>query len=265
MERILILLCVVSFPAMTEIQIKSVQTYFAQVPTFIIVDNSKSIGESNQFQRLASQHNCHYLRCDTNIGPSENHAACLNMGTKLMSAMAQDFDFLGILDNDLFPMTNFNIRDYLNEDTNAMSAVQIRGQIRYLWPGFAFWSRKTYLHQAAWDIIAEFNAKTDSGGATYYHLQANPHIHVKDVNFFPIWSKEEALRESIPNYLTSFFERMEIICKAYHVQFWHDFVKLNDKVVFFHLRDMSNWKRNSPEFVQQKFREFQSHWPIKHA
>jgi hypothetical protein len=265
MERILIGLCVVTFPEMTEMQIHCIQQYFAQKCSFIIVDNSKTQSTAYEFQQLAKRLGLTYMRCAVNIGPSDNHAACLNVAMKTMATMANDYEYFGILDTDMFPLQPFDLKEYLKGEYNVMSTMQIRGPFQYLWPGFVFWTRETVIHHASWDIVSDSTWKTDSGGGTHYHLMAHPEIRVFDIHFFPIYAREHYIHEILPDWLRAYLVRMEDVSKAFDVAFWHDVVKIGSSIMFFHLRDMSNWKRNSPDFVNQKFREFQSHWPIKQA
>jgi hypothetical protein len=257
MGKVKLVICVVQFPEITELQIRLLRIYIRQPVSFVIVDNSRTHALADAYRRLAEKESCEYFRCNVFGNASSNHAAGINIGLHSM-IRTDEYIYYGTVDNDLFPIHPIDLDDLLQTDT-VLTHEQQRQHIRYFWPGLCIWRVETYLQNAKWDIIRDNGVSTDSGGGVYYHILA----HKKDIRVNAVGAIASLNNPEFFNYCADIFPKIqdcmraiEVVSKQHSRTFWIDLMFVKEKPYFFHLRDISNWQCANPAFVNAKVSTF---------
>lgn len=167
-------------------------------------------------------------------GPSARHQYAINVG--IAHAALECESFL-IMDNDMIFLEDFN------EPEQTTYLPQKRGQIEYMWLNLLY--LKSIEDVEPFDFYEEDGIRTDSGGNTCLYLKK----HKSECEIIEDLTKQK--HNLFPDYYNDFKK----LCNEYGVIEWvegqYDILKMN-KTKVFHARQMSNWKKDSEDFVRKK-------------
>lgn len=247
-------ICVVQFPEVTRLQIDLFRKFSKQSISFVILDDSKTEQEKKLFQQVAKDCGAEYFQHPWNRivteDPSRRHGEGIRYA---MYNMKRDALYYGIIDSDILLLNEIDFAKVF-ESSNLLMHEQIRGPVRYPWPGLCIWKEELHLENASWDPIKYGKTNTDSGGGTFYHLQSISNlIQEKKLFSYDSMSAEAQVFAKLESNEkgTMFAKYTKELSRDYNKKFWIDVFTVDDSI-FLHLRDISNWQRAQEEFVQKK-------------
>lgn len=248
-----LVICVVQFPKVTQLQIALFRHFSKQSIEFVILDDSKTEDDQRAFRKLSEDTGSEYFVYPHSKGgnnPSWRHAIGIRHA---LTSMKQSATHYGVVDSDMLPITHLDF-DELFAATNLIMCSQIRGPVRYPWPGLCFWHTDVGLQHASWDPITYETYNTDSGGATFHHLQTvQDKLFEQPISTCDTKTNErlvfDVLQKSPEAY--SFATFTKELSQQYERPFWIDVFTVKD-CIFLHLRDISNWQQADQKFVREK-------------
>lgn len=246
--------CVTQFPDITSLQINLFQKFSKQPIEFVILDDSKTEEERKLFRQVADVYHCEYFQHPWSRKVTEDPSRRHGQGIRhALYNMKRNASFYGIIDSDILLLNAINFENVF-VDSNILMHEQLRGPVRYPWPGLCIWKEELHLENASWDPIVYGKFNTDSGGGTFYHLQSVKDI-IKEKQLFSYDSmsaEEQVFKKLEPSEKgTQFALFVKQLSKEFNKKFWIDVFTV-DESIFLHLRDISNWQKAKEEFVQQK-------------
>jgi hypothetical protein len=247
-------LCVVQFPEITRLQIDLFRKFSKQSVSFVILDDSKSEQERDLFKEVAKDYQCEYFQHPWNRSLTEDPSRRHGEGIRYaMYHMQRNASYYGIIDSDILLLNTIDFEQVF-QASNILMHEQIRGPVRYPWPGLCIWKEELHLENASWDPIKYGKFNTDSGGGTFYHLQSiKDLIKEKQLFSYDSMSAEEQVFSKLQSSTkgTQFASYVKELSKEYNKTFWIDVFTV-DESIFLHLRDISNWQKAKEDFVQKK-------------
>lgn len=175
-------------------------------------------------------------RCSDTLQYAYNYAISL-----------EGYDYLFILDSDMFFINHFNINEYIN-NYQICGIFQSGGSIIYLWSAISIFNLKKCinLNQLNWECGKIDNNSVDVGGNTYYYIRDyNPLIK-------PITNSHYSYADSV---LKINDEKLKLllleICNISPTKSCNKEIMLNNAII--HVRGGSNWDYKSEDFFYKQF------------
>jgi hypothetical protein len=126
----------------------------------IIIDNSNNQNISNQIKQQSLS--CIYHKIDSGTNGSEGHAFACNYA---YSVFQNNYEYMFFLDHDIFPITNFSVKDILGDKVIGGPG-QIRKTKIYLWPGCVMFNNNKIAHNLI-SFSTNPSLGLDTGGMLY--------------------------------------------------------------------------------------------------
>lgn len=264
------IICACAYPEFLLLQAAYLKHNLKQTFTFCVVDDSDVPETNAEFVRICAEQGWEYLKAPFKrhlVGnPSGRHASAINHGFRSMS-MDGGHRYYGILDNDLLLVAPLDLDTVLSpEGPTALVLRQTREHIHYFWPGCFIYSAEAHpILPMDWSQIIDDGVLTDSGGGTYYAWQ-NPDLGIKALELTDVSSirntPEEwdaTMKEFLPLPIQHYYEFQKALAASLQVRCWSDVLYERSKgIVWFHVRDISNWEGNPALYFQRKLEAFKA-------
>lgn len=154
-----------------EYQIKTLQKFFSYPFRYTVFDNSTDEQKADEIYRICSLYDIGYIRLPkqdfipAGYGSYSHGVACNYLFYNyIKNGMGKYF---GLLDHDIFPIGQFDISGYLEEQ----EFYGIRHG-RYIWPGF-FFVRMDHIKRIKLDFRPSLWLQGDTGACNRYRLFRN--------------------------------------------------------------------------------------------
>lgn len=262
-----LVVCVCVHPELILWQLASLRRFLKQSFDYCVVDDSKEESVSATIRDVCLSQGVEYLRSPPHEPhrdqPSTRHADTLMYGFKTMERRVEGYKYVGTLDSDFFLISPLDLDEVLREE-NILTVKHTREHIRYFWPGCCIWKCDTHaLEDFHWDICVDGGVRADTGGTTYYYwrdrgdavkpleLLEYQFLHIPRDQWLPL------LQNYLPAPLLNFCLYDIILADRCGVSWWSDiYADPQNRFVFFHLRDVSNWQGVRAEYLAAKIQRF---------
>jgi hypothetical protein len=152
-------------------QIRTLRKHFVYPFRYTVFDNSTDKTISAEIKKVCKRHDIGYVRLPrqeflpSGMGSYSHGIACNYAYRKYIQHGRSKF--FGLLDHDIFPIEDFDIKDFLTHQ----SFYGIKHGF-YLWPGF-FFVRMDWVKGKKLDFRPSWHLHGDTGACNYYSLFKN--------------------------------------------------------------------------------------------
>jgi hypothetical protein len=255
-----------------KLQHYSLNKFFKNNYKFIIFNDSKNIGDNTNFfdndMKNKINNICDELKIECIEIPQEIHVdrtkifkntiepntqnSCTRCAdsTQFMFnySIQQNYDYLFILDSDMFFIDELNIEDYM-ENYAMAGVINDRNGYKYMWNGNAIFNLKksNNLQELNWDCGKIHNVSVDVGGNTYYYLEKyNPLL--KRINCCHYTYKHLINSKSMDEKL---YLLLCNLCDLREDTSCNKELLINNSII--HIRGGGNWNNYSKIFFNSQF------------
>jgi len=260
------LTCVHSYPEFLYIQDACFKKFLKQTFTFLVVDDSEDPSIPDGLKRICHELGYKYVRCPPPTGindssPSFRHAHALNYGWKVLLQM--EAKYVGTFDTDLVPVCFMDL-DIEMKSVDILAVCLKNKSFSHFWPGLTIFKVGSQpLEELRWDLCSRDGDSSDTGGATTFYIDSIEGTHtIQPVTLFSGYNETNAFileraREILPPALYDFcVEDCDAAIMA-NCKWYVDILGIApNKMVFFHLKNISNWAKNTLEYHEPRLRKF---------
>jgi hypothetical protein len=239
--------------------------FLKQSFTFLVVDDSEDPSVAEVLKQICSHLQYTYARCPIPTGmnassPSFRHAHALNYGWKVL-LQTVNAKYVGTLDTDLIPVSPIDLEEQMRK-IDVLAARLQNPEFTFFWPGLTLFKVGSQpLEEIRWDLFVKNREGSDTGGATSLYIESVSDTY--SVRYFT-W---HAVRTE-PDHV--FIETINMFLPPSLIEFCKEDVKRLNKpgsqwivdvfehstMLFFHLKNVSNWARNSTEYHHGRVQRF---------
>lgn len=223
-------------PEFIELQKKSFDKFIKNYK-FTVIDNSLEIEISNTIEKTCVNNNIDFIKTIDKFDSRINglHGFAHEVGINVFLNQLKNFhninDIVILLDHDVFLISDFSKLFTIINESSILTIKQERSHVYYLWPGLSIFNLKNCykINELSLDGVKLINGQwipidngvfTDVGGHSYHYLNKY---------------KDNIILYDLMNFFT---ENIEVI---------------NDKYIFYHFHDGSQWSKYSNDIWNNKF------------
>ncbi len=165
---------------------------------YIIADNSNEQKTSDELQIFAKEEKLTYIKLPPNyyssIDPSKSHGVALNYTYKKIIKFNKNFDYIGFIDQDIFPIEKIDLIKKINK-LPYYGLVQKRTGGLYLWAGFCFFKKEFLLHKK---INFMPTKGLDTGGGNYKIYNKDILESIRINHYYINTNSKKIIKETYP-------------------------------------------------------------------